>query len=137
MRCQDRVCWIWRALAVELKQVLASYGAAWNETDLSKRIGFLESSWSDGGRYMDPAGTAQGRDQLANYIGEFQARMPGARIELTSDASQHNARIYFKWRLVTADGNTAIDGVDFGTLSDDGRLREIVGFFGAPPERTG
>ena len=121
---------------MDLQQVLTSYGAAWNETDPSRRLTLLQHSWSDGGQYMDPAGMAQGREQLAGYIGEFQARMPGARIELTSGASEHNSRIYFRWRLVTADGNTAIDGVDFGTLSDDGRLREIVGFFGEPPEMS-
>lgn len=82
-------------MSLDLTSVLASYGAAWNETDHQKRICCLERSWSDHGRYMDPSGTAQGREQLAKYIGEYQARMPGARIELTSGAAEHNARIYF------------------------------------------
>ncbi|WP_306143892.1 nuclear transport factor 2 family protein [Roseibium sp. MMSF_3412] len=122
---------------MDLQQVLASYAAAWNETDPERRLRLLERCWSDGGQYADPAGTADGREQLSAYIGEFHAHMPGARIELVSGASQHNAHFYFKWQLITGDGIVKIDGVDFGTVSADGRLQEIVGFFGAPPELTG
>lgn len=122
---------------MDLQQALTSYVAAWNEADPGKRLELLERCWSDGGRYMDPAGTAHGREQLSGYIGQFHDRMPGARIELISGASEHNARIYFKWQLITADGIVKIDGVDFGSIARDGRLQEIVGFFGAPPERTG
>jgi len=122
---------------LDLQQVLSSYAAAWNEADPVKRITLLERCWSDAGHYMDPAGTANGREQLSAYISEFHKRMPGARIELISGASEHNSRIYFKWQLVTGDGIVKIDGVDFGSVSKDGRLQEIVGFFGAPPDRTG
>lgn len=121
---------------MDLQQVLSNYIAAWNEADPEKRLRLLDLCWSDGGLYMDPAGTARGSAQLSDYIGEFHARMPDARIELVSGASAHNSRIYFKWRLITGDGVVKIDGVDFGSVSKDGRLREIVGFFGAPPERT-
>ncbi|MEO1112801.1 MAG: nuclear transport factor 2 family protein [Pseudomonadota bacterium] len=122
---------------MDLQQVLSIYAEAWNEADSEKRLSLLERCWSDDGQYMDPAGTASGRAQLSGYIGEFHARMPGARIELISGASAHNSRIYFKWQLISGDGVVKIDGVDFGSVSRDGRLQEIVGFFGAPPERTG
>lgn len=122
---------------MDIQQVLSSYAAAWNEADPVKRLTLLEHCWSDDGQYMDPAGTAYGREQLSGYIGEFHQRMPGARIELISGASEHNSRIYFKWQLISGDGIVKIDGVDFGSISTDGRLQEIVGFFGAPPERTG
>lgn len=117
--------------------MLSTYAEAWNEADPEKRVRLLERCWSNDGQYMDPAGTAYGRAQLSAYIGEFHARMPGSRIELISGASEHNSRIYFKWQLITDEGIVKIDGVDFGSVSRDGRLQEIVGFFGAPPEWTG
>jgi hypothetical protein len=35
----------------------------------------------------------------------------------------------FSWRLIQPDG-TAIEGMDFGELDGDGRIKRIVGFFG-------
>jgi len=120
-------------MTLALDEALATYGAAWVEPDADKRRALLEVCWSDDGHYMDPNGTARGRDALADLISEFQAQVPGARIELTSGASVHNGRIYFNWQMVTADGKVVVEGVDFGRLGKDGRLREIVGFFGPPP----
>ncbi len=122
-------------MPADRNHVLDAYGAAWREPDADKRLELLNACWSDEGRYLDPNGSASGRDALAAHIGRFQQQMPGARIELTSSASAHNARIYFTWRLVTAAGAVAMEGVDFGRLAEDGRIDEIVGFFGPPPAR--
>lgn len=121
-------------MSYDLKDVLAAYGAAWVETDRTKRAELLEACWSENGRYIDPNSSVQGRKEMADHIGGFHTQMPGARIELTSGASEHNSRIYFNWRMVTKEGGVAIEGVDFGTLSSDGRIQEIVGFFGSPPD---
>ena len=32
--------------------------------------------------------------------------------------------------MVLADGKVFLEGIDFGELSADGKLRQIVGFFG-------
>ncbi|WP_082152706.1 nuclear transport factor 2 family protein [Candidatus Rhodobacter oscarellae] len=120
-------------MALELDDALTAYGQAWVETDRERRLAILETCWSETGRYLDPNGSAQGRTELADLIGSFHQQMPGARIELASRASAHHARIYFHWKMVTAEGQTALEGVDFGTLAEDGRIDEIVGFFGPPP----
>lgn len=120
-------------MSIGLDEALGAYGAAWSEKDSGQRLSLLEACWSDNGRYMDPTSSVSGRQELADHIGGFHTQMPGAQIELTSGASTHNSRFYFSWRLVTGDGNVAIEGVDFGAVEPDGRIREIVGFFGAPP----
>ena len=120
-------------MPVELDAILAAYGDAWNEKDHARRIALLEVCWSSNGSYMDPSSSANGRQELADHIGGFHMQIPGARVELTSGASLHNDRIYFSWRLITKEGQVAIDAVDFGKLSEDGRIQEIVGFFGPPP----
>ncbi len=117
----------------ELDKVLAAYGDAWIETDHSQRLALLKVCWSDNGSYMDPISSVQGRKELADHIGRFHVQQPDARIELTSRASLHHARIYFSWKMVTNDRKIVTEGVDFGTLSEDGRIQEIVGFFGPPP----
>ncbi|MEP3278756.1 MAG: nuclear transport factor 2 family protein [Stappiaceae bacterium] len=116
-----------------LKEVISAYGAAWSEPDADKRLALLTIAWSEDGLYQDPSGEAVGRQALSDRIGGFHAQQPGARVELTSGFSEHHGKIYFSWRMLTPDGNVAINGVDFGTLDDEGRLTQIVGFFGPPP----
>src|SRR5689334_20533143 len=51
-------------VAVGVNEVVASYGAAWNETDESARRKLLEAAWADDGVYCDPTATVTGRDAL-------------------------------------------------------------------------
>jgi len=120
-----------------LQKVLAAYAASWSEPDASKRIELLTLAWSDDGVYTDPQTEAVGRDALSGYIGAVHAKMPGARIEYTSGIAQHHSHIHFSWQLVTAEGKVVLAGVDFGTLDDDTRLLQIVGFFGDLPSLQG
>ncbi|WP_299854605.1 nuclear transport factor 2 family protein [uncultured Roseobacter sp.] len=115
-----------------LDRIAQTYGAAWCEPEVSKRRELLEIAWSKEGRYQDPSADIMGREALVDHIGDVHRQWPGARIELTSEVSTHHDKIYFSWRMITADGATAIEGVDFGTLSPDGRLAQIIGFFGPP-----
>ena len=121
-------------MSIDVEDAVATYAAAWLETDETKRSTLLERCWSDDGHYTDPNSDVRGRQALTEHIGGFHAQMPGARIEITSGASHHNGNIYFRWRLVSAEGTVVVEGVDFGKLSEDGRIRQIVGFFGPPPE---
>ena len=74
------------------------------------------------------AARAEGREELVRHITGFQQRMPDARFELASAAEGYAAVFRFDWRLHA--GGKALDGTDFGTLADDGRIASITGFFG-------
>lgn len=114
-------------------EVIAAYGAAWNEPDEARRRKLLDASWADGGVYTDPTAHVEGRDALAAHIAAFQRQMPGARIRSTSGVDEHHGRLRFMWAMDGADGKVAVEGIDFGELGPDGRLTRIVGFFGPPP----
>jgi hypothetical protein len=114
-------------------EVVATYAAAWGELDAARRQKLLEAAWSDGGTYTDPTAHVVGRDALVTHIGSFQATMPGTRIVATSAVDAHHDRLRFTWRLEGSDGASITEGIDFGELASDGRLRAIVGFFGPPP----
>ena len=113
-------------------ETVGIYASAWCEADAAARQALLERVWAQDGVYQDPTADVQGRDALVAHIGGFHASMPGARIELSTGVSQHHGNIFFGWRLVTAEGATAVDGVDFGVLAPDGRIARITGFFGPP-----
>ena len=115
------------------REVIEAYAAAWNEAEEAGRRRLLERSWADDGTYTDPTAHVEGREALARHIAGLQQRVPGARIFLTSGVDEHHGVLRFTWRLVGPDETMTVEGVDFGELSSDGRLRRIVGFFGPPP----
>jgi hypothetical protein len=108
---------------------VSTYAAAWNEPDEEKRRQLLEQAWTDEGTYMDPQSSAAGRDALVALIGAFRQRFQGTRTELRSKVDEHHRLLRFAWSMVGPDG-PVLEGMDFGELAEDGRLRRIVGFFG-------
>lgn len=120
-------------MAAVPQDVLTAYIDAWSEPDPDRRDALLRVAWSEEGIYRDPQMETKDRQALSDYIGTVHERMPGSHLAYTSGVSRHHAHIYFSWQLVTADGKVALKGVDFGSLAADGRLRQIVGFFGDLP----
>ena len=115
------------------EEIVQAYGDAWNEADEGKRRELIDLSWADDGRFVDPQSDVTGREALFALISGFQKQMAGARIDATSGVQVHHDKIRFNWKLVGADGKTMIEGLDFGELAEDGRIRSIVGFWGDPP----
>jgi hypothetical protein len=126
-----------KAAQARVDETVGAYAAAWNEPDISARRQLLEKAWAVGGTYTDPTVHLEGRDALAQHITGFLKSMAGAKIAATSRADVHHGMLRFTWRIVKADGTTLSEGMDFGELDSDGRLRKIVGFFGpfTPAER--
>lgn len=113
------------------KETVEAYLAAWNETDESRRRALIDQCWAESGTYTDPMSDVSGRDGLNSLIAQFQQQMPGATIAFTSGVDEHHGRIRFGWKL--EGGPQAMEGIDVGLLSSDGRLQSIVGFWGANP----
>ena len=55
--------------------------------------------------------------------------MRGARTELRGNVDEHHGLLRFAWSIAGPDG-PVMEGMEFGELAEDGRLRRIVGFFG-------
>lgn len=48
--------------ATTTQQIVEANGAAWNETDETKRRALLENAWADGGVYTDPQSHVEERE---------------------------------------------------------------------------
>ena len=116
-----------------IQDIVDAYGDAWNEPDRDKRRELLEQAWADDGAFVDPERTVVGRDALMDLIDDFQNEKPWARMEFTSEPEEHQGSLRITWALVQADGTRVEEGVDFGEVAEDGRLRKIVTFFGLLP----
>lgn len=117
---------------MDTAEIVAAYGAAWNETDEAKRTALLERSWADDGVYTDPTATVEGRTALIAHIGGFQAMLAGHTIDLVSGVDTYGEVFRFAW-VMRKGAEIATEGIDFGELAPDGRIRRIVGFFGPFP----
>ncbi|MGZ9074387.1 MAG: nuclear transport factor 2 family protein [Burkholderiaceae bacterium] len=115
---------------MELDELIILYAAAWSEPDRVLRQQLLARVWAEDGTYTDPTAYVEGRKALGDHIGGFFKQFPGARFVVTSEIDAHHKRLRFTWRMMLADGKVFADGVDFGELSPDNKLRQIVGFFG-------
>lgn len=118
---------------MDINEAVATYGAAWNETDEAKRRKLLEESWADDAIYQDPMGRAEGREALVAHIGGFQQMMAGNTIDATSGIDTYAGVFRFSWVMRDESGNVALEGMDFGEIAPDGRVQSITGFFGPFP----
>ncbi len=120
-------------MTAAVNDLLDIYGQAWCEPDAARRLALLEHCWAGDGLYCDPTARTEGRAALSDLIAAVHVRFPGGTLEITSGAGIHHEYVQFSWRLLTADGAVAVQGVDFGTLDADGRLCQVIGFFGDLP----
>jgi hypothetical protein len=112
----------------DVATVVDGYIAIWNEGSDERRREIIARTWADDASYVDPVLQGEGPDGINAMIAGAQQQSPGHRFELTTGPDAHHDRVRFAWRLLDPNGATAIAGVDFATLSADGRLREVTGF---------
>ena len=113
----------------ELNTLINRYIEAWNEPDGARRRELVSAVWTDDGTYLDPLMAGDGHDSIATMIGLAQQQFPEHRFELSFGPDAHNDAVRFAWRLYGPDGDAPVAaGVDFGVVTDDGRLRSVTGF---------
>jgi len=108
---------------------IAAYGAAWVEPDATARLALLRQAWAADAVYCDPLAVVTGRDALSDHIAQFQASMPGGRIEVTSEPVRHHDSAFFRWSLTDAEGATVMTGFDVVQLDRTGLIARLTGFF--------
>jgi hypothetical protein len=108
--------------------IIDAYVASWNETDPAKRKSALAASCATDARYRDPVMVSDGQAGLDAMLAGVQAKFPGFVLKRISKVDSHNDAVRFAWSLGPASGPSVAEGVDFATLSADGKLANIVGF---------
>jgi SnoaL-like domain len=113
----------------DVTTVVETYIATWNEPDPERRRQLVEQTWNEPASYVDPLMSGRGKDEIDVMIGAAQQQFPGHRFELIDGPDAHHDRVRFTWHLKpAAGGDTVADGIDFGVVAEDGRLRSVTGF---------
>jgi hypothetical protein len=116
-----------------IESVVESYIASWNETDPGRRKSALAASCAANASYRDPVMVSDGHAGLDAMLAGVQAKFPGFVLKRISKVDSHNNAVRFGWSLGPAAGPSVVEGVDFATLSSDGKLASIVGFIDKMP----
>lgn len=114
-----------------LARTVAAYVAAWNTTDADRREALLEAAFAADGTYADPSVRLPGRAALEAHCTRLTAQRPGVRIDLTSGIDEHPGGACFTWAVFDPAGRVLREGLDVVTLDGDGRITQVLGFFGA------
>ena len=107
------------------------YGRIWS-SEPAARATELEACLVDDCTYCDMNGLLEGREALSDYMGGFQQNVKGGTFEIVS-VIHHHDRMLAEWRLLGSDGGVLQTGRSFATVSADGRLQNISGFFDERP----
>ena len=114
-------------------KVVTGYCAAWNESDATRREALLRDVWDTEGEYSDPTPvTLKGRAALSLHIAGFLKQFAGGSIRCSAPQVHYQSG-RFTWQIFAANGSPVAGGMDYAEFAPDGRLRRIVGFFGALP----
>lgn len=111
--------------------VIEHYDRAWNAADADERRALLEAALTEDCELVEPRGRFAGREAILERISGFVDRFPGARVNITTNVDGHNGFARYGWVIVDRDGAQILDGIDVVERAPDGRLRQVVMFFGA------
>lgn len=109
---------------------------AWNEHDLSRVRGHLESALAPEIHFVDPSIETRGRDEFEANVREFRARLPNARCSRATGIDGHHGVYRYHWEIHRGE-ELLISGFDVVEINDAQQIVRVLGFFGPIPPATG
>ncbi|MCW3016988.1 MAG: nuclear transport factor 2 family protein [Solirubrobacterales bacterium] len=116
----------------DVTTLVEDYLATWNETDATARRALVSRVFAADADYLDPQMAGAGTDGIDTMIAGVQQRFPGLKLTLAAGPDTHNDRVRFSWHLAPHGGEPVALGIDFATLTPDGRMQSVTGFLEAP-----
>lgn len=116
-----------------MQEIVQRYIASWNETDPERRRKLVDELWDDQASYIDPLAEAHGRDAIDAVIAAAQAQFPGFVFTLNGPVDAHHQQARFTWALGPADAGPVVIGFDVAVVTENGRLRTVLGFLDQVP----
>jgi SnoaL-like domain len=117
---------------IPMPDVLVAYWMAWNEPDLDKLRGHLESAVEADVTWNDPRDSFVGIDELERGIRRLRTTKPDYSFAIVSEIDCHHQRLRYRWDMFRGE-RTLMEGLDVVTLgATTGRICRVDGFFGEP-----
>jgi hypothetical protein len=110
----------------DIKDLVQSYVALWNERDENARRQKIADLWTEDGTHFTSTLEARGHDAIAVRVASAYARFVGTGeyfFRAIDNVVSHHDTIRFNWTMVPTDGgDVASVGFDFLILAPDGRI---------------
>ncbi|MEU4192887.1 nuclear transport factor 2 family protein [Kribbella sp. NPDC026611] len=110
------------------------YFAMWNEADSARRAELIAGSWAEGATFVDPSFEANGHDELNKLVGAAQHMFPGLSFFRIGAIDEHHGYLRWSWHLKAEGQEPVAGGTDIVVLTDDGKIRQLIGFHDFAPE---
>ena len=117
-----------------LTRTIDAFLAAYADPDGARRSAAVQRLWTEDGELVDPPLAARGHAGIVAQGETLLGQFPGHRFERSTGVDAHHGHARYGWRLVAPGGATVLEGCDHAEIDDQGRLRRVVGFFGALPD---
>ncbi len=116
----------------EIEKLVDAHLAAYTNPDEQQRLAAIRRTWHAEGRLIDPPMGGAGHAGISELAAKVVQQFPGHRFTRTTGIDAHNEFARYGWQLQNPQGEAVLEGCDFITLDVDGRLLQVVGFFGSP-----
>lgn len=103
--------------------------AMWSDADETSRTAKLSSLATAGVRMHDRFSAVEGLDELTRHIGAAQQFMPGLRLQREGAARHCQGVLLADWIAVGSDGEPRGRGTNVFTLTPEGRIETVTGFW--------
>jgi hypothetical protein len=110
--------------------VIDAWLVGYAEPDLATRQQLISQTWIDGGALIDPPFDGVGHQAISGMVDVLLTHYAGHTFRRTTSIDVHHGFARYGWELAAADGTVAVAGTDIARLADDGKLAQVVGFFG-------
>ena len=114
---------------VEMPPALVAYWTMWNAEDLSQLRPLIDRCVTPDVEWVDPRDHFTGRDDLEACARRLKESKPNYRFEIVSEIDGHHDRLRYRGNMVSR-GRVLMEGLDVVTLSPDGLISRVEGFFG-------
>jgi len=116
-------------LSDRLAPRLDAWCAAWSESDDQARSEHLARCCTENLRYADEYAELEGREMLAQHVGNAIRTMPASRLE-TGAPRVNRGLALVEWRVMTEDDDVLHRGHLVVEADDAGRFRRVTNFRG-------
>ena len=113
----------------DLHQQLDAYFALWNTTDGAARMKKMEELFVSDVRFQDKHSSTGGLEDMNDHLSAYQRFMPGMTLTRDGDAKECQGMAIVRWLATKEDGSRVAAGTNVFTLSPEGRIRSVTGFW--------
>lgn len=115
---------------VEMPSALVTYWTMWNLAEVDGVRALIDACVIEDVEWCDPRDSFVGRDELELCVRRLKEPKPDYRFEIVSEVDGHHDRLRYRWNMLSGRGRVLMEGLDIVTLSPDGLIARVDGFFG-------